>query len=81
MTDIYMDAVSKLKHFIESDLSQYAKDRNYDYGIDKRNNVSMLSKFISHRIISEYYIVEKVLEKYKLTKSEKYIQEIFWRVY
>ena len=81
MTDIYMDAVSKLKHFIESDLPQYAKDRNYDYGIDKRNNVSMLSKFISHRIISEYYIVEKVLEKYKLTKSEKYIQEIFWRVY
>ena len=81
MTDIYMDAVSKLKHFIESDLSQYAKDRNYDYGIDKRNNVSMLSKFISHRIISEYYIVEKVLEKYKLTKSEKYIQEVFWRVY
>ena len=81
MTDIYMDAVSKLKHFIESDLSQYAKDRNYDYGMDKRNNVSMLSKFISHRIISEYYIVEKVLEKYKLTQSEKYIQEVFWRVY
>ena len=81
MTDIYMDAVSKLKHFIESDLPQYAKDRNYDYGLDKRNNVSMLSKFISHRIISEYYIIEKVLEKYKLTKSEKYIQEVFWRVY
>ena len=81
MTDIYMDAVSKLKHFIESDLPQYAKDRNYDYGLDKRNNVSMLSKFISHRIISEYYIVEKVLEKYKLTQSEKYIQEVFWRVY
>jgi len=40
-----------------------------------------LSPYISHRLIDEYEISKKVLSKYPYQKVEKYIQEIYWRIY
>tara|TARA_X000000368_G_scaffold418455_1_gene418168 strand:+ start:6184 stop:7326 length:1143 start_codon:yes stop_codon:yes gene_type:complete len=74
-------AQEKLSDFIKDDLKNYAKLRNYDYGPNKRNNVSNLSQFISHRAINEYFVIKEVLKSYSLDESEKYIQEIFWRIY
>ena len=41
----------------------------------------VLSPYISHRLINEYEISKKVLSKHPYQKVEKYIQEIYWRVY
>tara|TARA_Y100000389_G_scaffold50874_2_gene46579 strand:+ start:2312 stop:3442 length:1131 start_codon:yes stop_codon:yes gene_type:complete len=78
---VYKQANFQLNNFIDNDILSYSKNRNYDYGPSKRNNVSMLSKFISHRIINEYDIVSKSLSRHSLSKIDKYVQEVFWRVY
>ena len=36
-------AVNKLENFIENNLSQYSKLRNFDFGPKKRSNISCLS--------------------------------------
>ena len=70
----------KLK-FIQKGLKDYSSQRNYDFGPNSRENTSILSKYISHRIINEYDLVREVLSQYNLQKVDKFIQEIFWRVY
>ena len=70
----------KLK-FIQKGLRDYPSKRNYDLGPESRENTSNLSKYISHRIINEYDLVKEVLSQYNLQKVDKFIQEIFWRVY
>jgi len=74
-------AINKLDQFIENNLSQYAKLRNFDYGSKKRNNISCLSPYITHGVINEIEIIDKSLKKFSFTKNEKFIQEILWRVY
>ncbi len=70
----------KLK-FIQKGLKDYSSQRNYDFGPNSRENTSNLSKYISHRIINEYDLIREVLSQYNLQKVDKFIQEIFWRVY
>ncbi len=74
-------ALSKLDHFIENGIANYNFKRNFDLGPKKRENVSCLSPYITHRLINEYETVKIVLKKYPYQKVEKYIQEVFWRVY
>ena len=74
-------ALDKLDHFIENEISKYNFKRNFDLGPKKRENVSCLSPYITHRLINEYETVKIVLKKYPYQKVEKYIQEVFWRVY
>ena len=74
-------AIEKLDNFIEKNLSDYSKQRNFDYGPDKRSNVSCLSPYITHGIISELEVIDKSLKKYSFVKNEKFIQEVLWRTY
>ena len=74
-------AVYKLNHFVENNLSEYSKLRNFDFGPDKRSNVSCLSPYITHGIINELEIINKSLKKLSFVKNEKFIQEVLWRVY
>jgi len=74
-------ALESLDTFINNDIVNYSSKRNYDFGPTERSNVSCLSPYISHRLIDEYEISKKVLSKYPYQKVEKYIQEIYWRVY
>ena len=74
-------ALEKLNNFIEENLIYYSKLRNFDYGPDNRINVSCLSPYISHGIISEKEVIDKSLKKYSFIKSEKFIQEVLWRIY
>ena len=57
MTDIYEQAKDKLDNFIKNDILTYTKNRNYDYGPKNRSNVSLLSKYITHRVINEYEVI------------------------
>ena len=41
-------AVDKLNHFIENNLLEYSKLRNFDFGPDNRSNISCLSPYITH---------------------------------
>ena len=50
-------------------------------GPNNKSNVSCISPYISHRVITEYEVAKKVLTKFPYQKVEKYIQEIFWRIY
>jgi deoxyribodipyrimidine photo-lyase len=74
-------ALESLETFINEDIVNYSSKRNYDFGPTDRKNISCLSPYISHRLINEYEISKKVLSKHPYQKVEKYIQEIYWRVY
>ncbi len=74
-------ALDKLDHFIENEISNYNFKRNFDFGPKRRENISCLSPYITHRLINEYETIKKVLKKYPYQKVEKYVQEVFWRVY
>ena len=78
---IYLQAEKEIQDFFEKDIKNYSRLRNFDLGINKRNNVSNLSKFISHRIIYEYDLIKELLKIYDLKLVEKFVQEVFWRIY
>ena len=75
------EALEVLENYIEKEISNYNSKRNFDFGPSKRENVSCLSPYITHRLITEYEVTKKVLSTHPHQKVEKYIQEIFWRVY
>ncbi len=74
-------ALKRLDTFINSELVNYSFRRNFDLGPKDKSNVSCLSPYISHRLITEYEVAKIVLAKFPYQKVDKYIQEIFWRVY
>ena len=74
-------AVDQLNSFIEQNLSDYSKLRNFDFGPDNRSNISCLSPYITHGIINELEVIDKSLKKFSFVKNEKFIQEVLWRVY
>jgi hypothetical protein len=74
-------AIEKLNHFAENNLTDYSKLRNFDLGPEGRSNVSCLSPYITHGIISEKEIIKKSLDKFSFAKNEKFIQEVLWRTY
>ena len=74
-------AVDKLNNFVENNLSDYSKLRNFDFGSSNRSNISCLSPYITHGVINELELIDKSLKKFSFAKNEKFIQEVLWRVY
>ena len=74
-------ALNKLNNFVEENLAEYSKLRNFDFGPEKRTNVSCLSPYVTHGVINEREIIEKSLRKFSFSKNEKFIQEVLWRTY
>ena len=79
--NLFKLANSVAENFVSNNLSDYQVLRNYDYGPEKRDNVSCLSPFITHRLILEQEIIKRSLDFYPFAKIEKFIQEIYWRTY
>ena len=75
------EALEVLENYVEKEIINYNSKRNFDFGPSSRENVSCLSPYITHRLITEFEVTKKVLSKHSHQKVEKYIQEIFWRVY
>jgi len=75
------EAVEELNQFIENNLLEYSKLRNFDFGPQKRDNTSCLSPYVTHGLINEVEIINKSLKKFSFVKNEKFIQEVLWRVY
>lgn len=69
-----------LDAFVPHAGAEYARGRNLDTGGD-RNNVSGLSPYIRHRLLTEREVVAAVLEQHGASASQKFVQEVFWRTY
>ncbi|WP_023649263.1 deoxyribodipyrimidine photo-lyase [Candidatus Pelagibacter ubique] len=74
-------AVDKLNNFVEKNLIDYSKLRNFDLGPSNRSNISCLSPYITHGVINELEVIDKSLKKFSFSKNEKFIQEVLWRTY
>ncbi len=74
-------ALNQLNNFVENNLGEYSKLRNFDFGPEKRSNISCLSPYITHGIINEQEVIRKALSKFSFSSNEKFIQEVLWRTY
>jgi deoxyribodipyrimidine photo-lyase len=75
------DALRAFEEFLPRAGRLYARDRNQDWGMNERQNVSGLSPAIRRRLITEQEIVHAVYESHGYQASEKFIQEVVWRTY
>ena len=64
-----IEALNHLNNFIENNLSEYSKLRNFDFGPSKRSNISCLSPYITHGVINELEVIEKSLKKFSFEKE------------
>ena len=67
--------------FLDSKIFLYSKYRNYDYGNKKDNYVSGLSPYITHRVLLEYDLIIDLKSKIKGSSINKFIEELYWRIY
>ena len=77
-------ALKQLDAFINSELANYSFKRNFDLGPKDKSNVSCLSPYISHRLITEYEVAKTVLASFHIKKlkniSKKYFGEFIGKV-
>lgn len=73
--------LARLGCFVSRAGQYYTKQRNYDFGLDRRNNVSALSPWLRHRLITEEEVLHATLARHAFSSAEKFIQEVFWRTY
>ena len=78
---LYQAASEDLGRFLGGPISSYDNLRNFDFGPHNRRNVSCLSKYITHRVLLEYDIITQTLALHSHDDVEKFVQEVFWRVY
>ena len=74
-------ALRQLHRFIPRAGTRYAKSRNFDFGPDRRANVSMLSPYVRHRLLLEEEVLQTALQRHSLAAASKFVQEVFWRSY
>jgi deoxyribodipyrimidine photo-lyase len=76
-----LDGLQRLAAFVPFAGRAYASKRSYDYGIGRHENVSTLSPYIRHRLITEYEVASAVLQAHSSSAADKFIQEVCWRTY
>lgn len=74
-------ALGALYRFLPNAGRHYAEQRNFDFGPEQRGNISVLSPYVRHRLLSEQEVVAAVLKVHSPVAAEKFIQEVFWRSY
>ncbi|QFS83822.1 Deoxyribodipyrimidine photo-lyase [Roseivivax sp. THAF40] len=74
-------ALDRLQAFVPNAARDYTTRRNYDLGPGAHDNVSMLSAYLRHRVLTEEEVLQAVLARHSRTEAEKFIQEVFWRTY
>ncbi len=77
--------LQRLGEFLPRAGRAYANTRNHDDGAPAdgraRVNVSQLSPWLHAGLLSESEIIEAVLGQHSPSASDKFIAEVFWRVY
>lgn len=73
--------LAHLQGFLPSAGRDYARRNSFDFGPERRGNVSALSPWIRHRLLTESEVVRAVLALHGADASEKFIQAVFRRSY
>ncbi len=73
--------MKRLEQFVPRAGRDYAQSRNYDFGPDRRGNVSTLSPWLRHRLLTEEEVLSRVLSAHGEKVADKFIHEVFWRTY
>ncbi|MEM6827020.1 MAG: FAD-binding domain-containing protein [Pseudomonadota bacterium] len=78
--------LERLADFLPRAGHAYANSRNHDDGAradnaKARSNVSQLSPWLHAGLVSEAEVVDAVLGQHSPGAAEKFIAEVFWRVY
>jgi deoxyribodipyrimidine photo-lyase len=73
--------LARLADFVPRAGRDYAQGRNSDHGPEQRDNVSGLSPYIRHRLVTEREVVAATLAAHSLAAAEKFVQEVLWRTY
>ena len=73
--------IAQLADFVPRAGRAYAAARNVDRGPGDRSNVSTLSPWVRHRLVTERELVEAALQRHSLDAAGKFVQEVFWRTY
>jgi len=76
-------ALARLAQFLPAAGRRYAETRNADDGprAEGRGNVSQLSPWLHAGVIGETEVLGAVLGQHSPRAAEKFIAEVFWRVY
>jgi hypothetical protein len=77
-------ALFRLSNFLPAAGRRYAERRNFDDGQRAdggRDNVSQLSPWLHAGLIGERELLEAVLAAHSPHVAEKFIAEVFWRIY
>lgn len=72
-------ALARLTEFLPQAGRDYARLRNYDR--PGHDDVSRLSPYLRHRMITEDEVLQAVLSRHSPAGAEKFIQEVYWRTY
>ena len=70
-----------LERFLPRAGLDYARARNFDYGLERRDNVSMLSPWVRLRMLPEWELIAAVLQHHSVSEAAKFIDEVCWRTY
>ena len=73
--------LARMAKFQPSMGRHYSSTRNHDLGPDDRSNLSVLSPWIRHRLITEQEVAAAALSRFALSTAEKFVQEVCWRTY
>ena len=75
------EGLVRLEAFLPHAGRDYAARRNHDHGPQARGNVSVLSPWIRHRLVTEPEVVAAVLKLHAPSACAKFVQEVCWRTY
>ena len=75
------EGLKRLEAFLPRAGREYARQRNFDHGPGDRSNISTLSPYVRHRLLSEEELVRGAIERHGFEGSEKFVQEVVWRTY
>jgi deoxyribodipyrimidine photo-lyase len=75
------EALRRLDDFLPRAGRDYAESRNDDLGPADRSNVSTLSPYLRHRLLTEREVVAATLGRHGPRAAEKFIGETCWRTY
>lgn len=73
--------LERLGNFLPRAGTVYANTRVHDLGPQKHENVSGLSPYLTHRLVTEGEVVSAVLGAHPPVKAESFVSELLWRTY
>ena len=75
------EGLAKMTAFVPRMGRAYEQRRNYDNGEGQHTDVSTLSPYIRHRLITEKEVVTAALNAHGPDGAAKFIEEVIWRGY